>query len=128
MSLPHLNFEWPAVPTSTVTLSAVRQAIVKRHGGAVYDLTLWRDVVRGDMCFSAEDEGKTLRALGVKGAVGVADPAQLPLLTIHYDFVPALQDDPICSAMVLLDAPLDPTRPHVADVQALKAYRALVRP
>lgn len=43
-ALPHLNFEWPAVPTE-LTLGAIKEAVVKRHGGALPELSLYKDVV-----------------------------------------------------------------------------------
>ncbi|GIM15433.1 hypothetical protein Vretimale_18207, partial [Volvox reticuliferus] len=44
-ALPHLNFEWPAVPTD-LTLSAIKEAIVKRHGGSLPKLTLFKGAPR----------------------------------------------------------------------------------
>lgn len=39
-----LSFDWPAVPTD-VTLSMVKEAIYKRHGGTVMSLVLYKDQV-----------------------------------------------------------------------------------
>lgn len=40
-----LSFDWPAVPTD-VTLSMIKEAIYKRHGGTVMNLVLYKDQVR----------------------------------------------------------------------------------
>lgn len=39
-----LSFDWPAVPTD-VTLSMIKEAIYKRHGGTVMGLVLYKDQV-----------------------------------------------------------------------------------
>ena len=43
-ALPHLNFEWPVVPTE-VNLGLIKDAIAKRHGGAMPGITLYKGTV-----------------------------------------------------------------------------------
>lgn len=62
----------------------------------MYDVRLWRENVRSDTVIKEDEEALTLRALGVKG-VSSSDVDQLPVVTLHYDFQPALVDDPIAS-------------------------------
>lgn len=47
-ALPHLNFEWAAVPTE-LTIGAIKEAVSKRHGGGLPQLTLYKNVVRSGL-------------------------------------------------------------------------------
>ena len=44
--LVHLNFEWPAVPTHTITVNSMKNAIKQRHGGSVSHVDLYLNHVR----------------------------------------------------------------------------------
>lgn len=95
ISLPHLNFEWPAVPTD-VTIGVVKGAISARHGGTVPGLVLWRGSVAPNNSLAEVDDVTSLRQLGVRG-VTTGAPGTLPAVTLHYDFYPVRHDDAIAS-------------------------------
>ncbi|EFJ51376.1 hypothetical protein VOLCADRAFT_103419 [Volvox carteri f. nagariensis] len=114
-ALPHLNFEWPAVPTD-LTLSAIKEAIVKRHGGSLPHLTLFKGVVHPENSLARFSDATTLKDLGCEG-VFIGPDVILPTITFYYDFVVACFDDPIGA--------VEPdTLPSKHDI-SLKLYRKL---
>ncbi|KAG2449438.1 hypothetical protein HYH02_005585 [Chlamydomonas schloesseri] len=92
-ALPHLNFEWPAVPTE-LALGAIKEAVVKRHGGALPQLTLFKDVVHPEHSLAGASDGDTLKDIGIEG-VHMGEGVTLPSVTFHYDFAAARFDDSI---------------------------------
>ncbi len=51
----------------TLTVAAIKQAIIARHGGSLYNVSMWKDAVRTDTRVRPEEESLSLKALGVKG-------------------------------------------------------------
>lgn len=94
IALPHLNFEWPAVPTE-VTLSVIKGAIGKRHGGSALDLKLYNEVPSPSTLITLDD-GASLKDMGIKGIIS-GTAAQMPIVTIVYDFSPPRPEDIIVS-------------------------------
>ncbi|KAL6760874.1 hypothetical protein V8C86DRAFT_2546787 [Haematococcus lacustris] len=95
VSLPHLNFEWPAVPTE-LSISLIKEAVHRRHRGTALDLTMWLNTVQPAASLQDVDDGCTLRELGVKG-LAAGQPELLPLIQVFYDFTAPLCDDAIAS-------------------------------
>ncbi|KAG2497042.1 hypothetical protein HYH03_005044 [Edaphochlamys debaryana] len=117
-ALNHLNFEWPAVPTE-LALGAIKEAVVKRHGGALPGLRLYKDVVHPENCLSELPDSATLKELGIEGVL-MEEGATLPSVTFHYDFQAPRFDDPI---VAVEPEPLESKH----DVP-LKLYRKLTSP
>ncbi|KAG2433275.1 hypothetical protein HXX76_008343 [Chlamydomonas incerta] len=117
-ALPHLNFEWPAVPTE-LALGAIKEAVVKRHGGALPQLTLYKDVVHPEHSLAGASDGDTLKDIGIEG-VHMGEGVTLPSITFHYDFSAARSDD---SIVAVEPDPLDSKH----DL-SLKLYRRLTSP
>ncbi|GIM15432.1 hypothetical protein Vretimale_18207, partial [Volvox reticuliferus] len=118
-ALPHLNFEWPAVPTD-LTLSAIKEAIVKRHGGSLPKLTLFKGVVHPEHSLARLSDSTTLKDLGCEGVFMGGPDVVLPTITFYYDFTAACFDDPI--------AAVEPDTLASRHDISVKLYRKLTAP
>mmetsp|Transcript_14509 Transcript_14509/g.31557 ORF Transcript_14509/g.31557 Transcript_14509/m.31557 type:complete len:163 (-) Transcript_14509:927-1415(-) len=119
LSLTHLNFEWPAVPTE-VTIGVIKDAIRKRHGGTALNLTLYKNNVSIESMLRDIDDGVKLKDLGVRGIV--SGPAEdLPVVSIHYDFSAARPDDPI----IAVETEAEQSKHNLNVKQYLRMQRAM---
>ncbi|GLC36559.1 hypothetical protein PLESTB_000161900 [Pleodorina starrii] len=118
-ALPHLNFEWPAVPTD-ITLSAIKDAISKRHGGSLPQLTLYKGVVHPDHSLAKFSDAAALKDLGCEGVFMGGPDVPLPIITFFYDFKAACFDDSI--------AAVEPQTVVSKHDIPLKLYRKLTSP
>ncbi|GFR50732.1 hypothetical protein Agub_g12989 [Astrephomene gubernaculifera] len=119
-ALPHLNFDWPAVPTE-LTVGAIKEAIKKRHGGGLPQLTLYKDVVNPEHSLAEVADDTMLKDLGIHGVyVGNNREAALPLVTFFYDFTAVCFDDAV--------AAVEPDAIQSKHDISLKLYRKLTAP
>lgn len=77
-----LNFTWPCVPSSEITIRMIKNAIRQRHNGAASDIRLFRDKAMKDE-LGADD--LTLKELEYQGITG-GSQVNLPVVNLYYDY------------------------------------------
>ncbi|PNH10763.1 hypothetical protein TSOC_002470 [Tetrabaena socialis] len=120
-ALPHLNFEWPMVPTE-LTLGSIKDAIIRRHGGGISNIIIYKESVGPEIRGTWAPGAGHLGRLGqeIRRVLPGGEGLPLPPVTLCYDFSPACSHDSILSCEPDV---LEPK--HIPD---LKLYRKLTNP
>merc|ERR1711976_160862 len=119
--LVHLNFEWTAVPTHTITVGSIKSAIRQRHGGSVSLVDLYLNFAHPDHRLVDVLDGTTLAELGIEGEIpGVTD--KLPEVLLYYDFPPETQfyDEPLVYMQPNVAVPVHPVPPPTLKQRVVK--------